>query len=464
MITVVLVGCNDNGTEPVNIPPSVEGLNVHQGFQVSYYTRDIGSPRFMGIAPDGDICVAIPGADHIVKLVDSTGNGKADKHIIIAEGLRNVNSLDFHDGLLYAAGITTVWRLSDTDSDGTYEDKESIIDDLPSGGHWTRTVVVGPDEKLYVSVGSSCNICEESDARRAAVVRYNLDGSGEEVYASGLRNAVGIGFRPNTSELWGTVNGRDHLHDDLPPEEIIRIREAGFHGWPYAYGQRVTDPAFDNYTAAASSIPPDIELQAHAAPLGMAFYTGDKFPSGYHGDLFVAQHGSWNRSVPVAPKIVRVSVNAAGQPSAQDFITGWQYSNGDRWGRPVDVITGPDGDLFVADDVNECIYRITYYGGSGERYTDGFFCEAPSPRVTTDTTSASYTLPVESDVELRVYDHEGSIIRTILDTHQVAGSHTKSWDGRNMDGLPVDPGEYVLQIRVTAGDQFFQRTYPVEIE
>lgn len=455
--------CSDTSTS-VNIPPSIDGLQVQHGFQVSYYARDIGAPRFMGISPDGNICVTLPGKNHIVKLIDSTGNGEVDAQQVIAEGLPNVNSMDFHSNTLYAAGITTVWRLFDTNSDGVYEEKEAIIDDLPDGGHWTRTVIVGPDDNLYVSIGSSCNICEETDARRAAVVRYNLNGTGEEIFATGLRNAVGIQFRPNTSELWGTVNGRDHLHDDLPPEEVVRIREGGFHGWPYAYGQKVTDPAFDNYSRAENSIPPDVEMQAHAAPLGMEFYTGDKFPSEYQGNLFVAQHGSWNRSVPVGPKIVRIKADAAGQPSSQTFIAGWQDSGGDRWGRPVDVITGPNGDMFIADDENECIYKVSYHGGGGEEYTQEFTCEAPSPQTTSDSTNIAYVLPVESDVELRVYNHAGSLIRTMLDTHQVAGAHIQTWDGRNSSDEVVEPGEYVVQIRVNAGDQFFQRTYPVTIE
>lgn len=461
LFPLILVACQTI-TGPKITGETVNKLTPQDGFRVTYYAKNIGEARFMAISPDKQLCVAISGKQQILKLIDMDSDGIVDSQQVIAGNLPHVHSLQFLHDTLYAAGMTTVWRLLDTDDDGIYETKDAIVDDLPSGGHWTRTLVIGPDRKMYVSIGSSCNVCKEADPRRAAIVRYNLDGSGEEVFASGLRNAVGIIFRPSTDHLWGTVNGRDNLHDDLPPEEVLSLQQDGFYGWPYAYGQKVTDLAHDNYQAAASSNPPDIELQAHVAPLGLDFYTGNQFPPDYQGDLFVALHGSWNRSVPVGAKIVRLKVDATGQAAVQDFITGWQDENGNRWGRPADVITGPNGELFISDDDGGYVYRVTYIGGAGEEYLKGFEMGVPSPQTFSDETEITYTLPAYSSIDLRVYDHPGHIIRMLQQDTVEAGMHQITWDGANDKGNSVKSGEYVIQIRAKAGDQFFQRTYPVE--
>jgi glucose/arabinose dehydrogenase len=241
-----------------------------------------------------------------------------------------------------------------------FQERQVIIDGLPSGGHSTRTVLFSPDwSTLFVSVGSSCNVCDEEDSRRAAIVRYNPDGSQEEIYAYGLRNAVGITFRPGTDELWATNNGRDMLGDDLPPETIYLVQEGKDYGWPRCHSGRIVDPEFGSPDACQGVEPPMIEMQAHSAPLGLEFYSGTQFPSAYHGNLFVAFHGSWNRSVPTGYKIVRIPMNDGNPGPGQDFATGWLV-DGSSWGRPVDVLTAPDGSLFISDDGGGKIYRITY--------------------------------------------------------------------------------------------------------
>jgi glucose/arabinose dehydrogenase len=238
-----------------------------------------------------------------------------------------------------------------------------VVPTLPRGsGHFTRTVLVGPDGKLYVSIGSSCNVCEERDKRRAAIVRYNLDGTGESLFATGLRNAVGIALRPGTSELWATNNGRDWLGDNLPPEYVTEVKEGAFHGWPHCYpnnGKVVLDPDLGNPELCQKMALPNVEYQAHSAPLGLTFYQGSRFPPEYRGNLFVALHGSWNRWTPTGYKVIRIVLRNGHAERVEDFASGWLQGRG-RSGRPVDVITGKDGALYVSDDSAGAIYRISY--------------------------------------------------------------------------------------------------------
>jgi glucose/arabinose dehydrogenase len=231
------------------------------------------------------------------------------------------------------------------------------------GGHWSRTVIFGRDSAMYVSVGSTCNICVETSAERAAVLRFNEDGSGKRVYASGLRNAVGLAVNPRTGAIWVTQNERDNIspdHEDLPPEEINILTDGGDYGWPYCYGDRVPNPEFHDAARCASTIAPALKMQAHSAPLGLSFLDrATSFPAEYRGDALVAFHGSWNRDVPTGAKVVRVHVRNDKPVSVEDFITGWQDANGSRWGRPVDVLVARDGSVLVSDDSGGNIYRVT---------------------------------------------------------------------------------------------------------
>jgi glucose/arabinose dehydrogenase len=284
---------------------------------------------------------------------------------VVAAELSAPSSLAFYkDGSLYVGETRRVLRLSEPDASGAFQNKEIIIPDLPPGGHNTRTVLFSPDwSKLYVSVGSSCNVCAEEDPRRAAILRYNPDGSGEEIFASGLRNAVGITFRPGTNELWATNNGRDMLGDNQPPETIYLVEQGINYGWPYCHAGRIIDPDMGSEAACEGAGKPVVEMQAHSAPLGLGFYTGDQFPETYRGDLFVAFHGSWNRSVPTGYKVVRIPMQDGEPGAVEDFAVGWLSHGGTSWGRPVDVITGSDGGLYLSDDSSGRIYRIIYIGG-----------------------------------------------------------------------------------------------------
>jgi glucose/arabinose dehydrogenase len=339
--------------EPINLPP---------GFGISVFSQDLSDPRMMALGPDGELYVAERGAGRIVRLPDRDDDGVADGVEVVASGLRAPSSIAFYvDGSLYVGETTRILRLSDPDADGVFQGQETVVGGLPSGGHSTRTVLFSPDgDHLYVSIGSSCNVCVENDERRASIMRYNPDGSGGEVYARGLRNAVGITFRPGTDELWATNNGRDWLGDDQPPETIYKVNEGDDAGWPRCHAGRIVDPDLGEPGDCEGVVEPVVEMQAHSAPLGLAFYTGQRFPEEYRDDLFVAFHGSWNRTVPTGYKLVRIPLEDGEPAPAQDFAVGWLRGDGSQWGRPVDVLTGPDGGLFVSDDGGGVIYRIFY--------------------------------------------------------------------------------------------------------
>jgi glucose/arabinose dehydrogenase len=341
--------------------PPEKPIQLPEGFAIHVFAQDLRNPRMLALGPDGEIYVAERGADRIIRLPDRNGDGSADTLEVVADGLNRPSSLVFaDDGSLYIGETTRVLRLDTPENQGGSQERRVVIDDLPSGGHNTRTVLFSPDgQTLFVSIGSSCNACDEDDPRRAAIVRYNPDGSGEEIYALGLRNAVGIVFRPGTDELWATNNGRDMLGDDLPPETVYRVVRDGDYGWPRCHAGRIIDPEHGDAQACQDVLPPEVEMQAHSAPLGLRFYDGGSFPAEYQGDLFVAFHGSWNRSVPTGYKVVRIPIENGTPGPIQDFATGWLVGDS-AWGRPVDVLVGSDGALYVSDDSGGKIYRIFY--------------------------------------------------------------------------------------------------------
>lgn len=310
-------------------------LKIPSGHKIEVFAEGFTRPRLLAFEPEsGDLYVT------------ETGTGKvwnSTKREVVVQGIKNVHGITFFEGDLYLASTTSVYRYRNGNL-------ETLIDNLPSGGHYTATVAFGPDGKMYVSRGSSCNACE-NEVRRAAILRFDKDGKNEEIFASGLRNDVGMAFHPQTGELWTTENGRDHLGDNLPPEEINIIRKGKHYGWPYCYGQNITDPDFGTAEICAAKEPPHIEMQAHSAPLGMRFDEGAK-------NLYVAFHGSWNRSVPTGYKVVRIA-DPIGEPEIADYVTGWRPEGQSAWGRPVDVIFDNDGNMFISDDYAGVIYRLS---------------------------------------------------------------------------------------------------------
>jgi len=340
-----------------------KSIQLPPGFAISLYADGLDGPRMMALGPDGQVYVAERGRGRILRLPDADQDGRADQIEVLVEGMDAPSSLAFYqDGSLYVGETTRVVRFPALDDQDSFGELQLVIGNLPGGGHNTRTVLFSPDyADLFVSIGSSCNICEEDDPRRAAIMRYNPDGSGEKVYADGLRNAVGITFRPGTEELWATNNGRDFLGDDLPPETVYLIEDGKHFGWPYCHSGRIVDPDLGSPSSCQGIEAPMVEMQAHSAPLGLEFYSGAAFPAEYQGDLFVALHGSWNRSQPVGYKIVRIPIEGDTIGAVEDFAAGW-LENGGSWGRPVDVLTAADGSLLVSDDAGGRIFRIYYAG------------------------------------------------------------------------------------------------------
>lgn len=337
-------------------------ISAPPGFTVEVFAEGLSAPRFIAFGPDGVLTVAERGADRIVALPDEDGDGRADAIRPLAEGLDLPHSLVFHDGAWYVGLPSSVVRLVDADGDGTAESRQTVVGDLPTGGsHSTRTVAFLADGRMVVSVGSSCNACIEEDPRRAAILVY--DAAGERLFATGLRNAVGLAIHPDSGALWATNNGRDLMGDDLPPETVYIIREGGDYGWPECHAGNIPDPDLGGPDACDGVEPPLASFQAHMAPLGLAFYTGDAFPAEYHGDLFIATHGSWNRSEPVGFNVLRLPLDGSTPAGpAEVFAAGWLTAEGQVNGRPVGLAVGPDGALYVSDDRGGYIYRIAYEG------------------------------------------------------------------------------------------------------
>ncbi|MCA9934164.1 MAG: sorbosone dehydrogenase family protein [Anaerolineales bacterium] len=355
---------------PVNLVGSLGGgdiasLTLPPGFEANVFASGLSGPRFIAFGPDGALYVADRGNGRIATLPDTNQDGVADAIHTFADGLTQPHSLTYHEGAWYVGVPTGVIRLVDENGDGTADSRETLIDDYPTNGHSTRTVLFLTDGRMVVSVGSSCNVCEEDDPRRAAVLVYD-DGNAtnEQIFASGLRNAVGLALHPQTGELWATNNGRDMLGDNTPPETVYIVREGEAYGWPVCHSGDIIDPDLGHAGDCDGVTAPIVEMQAHSAPLGLAFYTGTQFPAEYQGDLFVAFHGSWNRREPTGYKVVRIPLNGSTPTGAvEDFATGWlSLEENVVYGRPVGLAVGPDGALYVSDDKGGYIYRISYRG------------------------------------------------------------------------------------------------------
>lgn len=337
---------------PLTLPP---------GFGISVFAADLEGPRVLAWDPRGVLITSLPSQGTVIALPDRNHDGSADLPVIVARNLNRPHGIAFHNGKLYIAETDAV-SMFDYDAETNRASNKQKIMDLPGGGnHSTRTIGFGPDGNLYISIGSTCNVCIEKDSRRATILVANQDGKNVRVYASGLRNSVFFGWHPTTKELWATDMGRDLLGDNTPSDEINIVKDGGFYGWPYCYEDRVHDTNFDPSGNASErcslSIPPHIRFQAHSAPLGLAFVP-DSWPKPYQGSLLVAFHGSWNRSVPTGYKVVLVSLDKNGTPKDQtDFLTGWLIQNG-ALGRPVDLLFSENGDLYLSDDKAGNIFVI----------------------------------------------------------------------------------------------------------
>lgn len=329
------------------------------GLKVSVFAAGLEGPRHMAVGPDGTLYVSLPSEGTVVALPDRNRDGVSDDVIVFASKLNRPHGLAFRGAELIVAEVDRVIALKDTNYDLRADSKETLTKDIPGGdGHWTKSLAVSHDRTIYVSAGSSCNVCVEDDKRRAAILR--LTDKGVEVFAKGLRNSVGLAFDPLTGALWAADNGRDLLGDDIPPEELNRIVENGDYGWPFCYGDKTPDPELGSKARCEGTIAPEVNMQAHSTPLGIAFGYGLRFPDEYRDAIYIAFHGSWNRSVPTGYKLAAVPFSN-GRPSGKPFdvVTGW-LMDGTAWGRPVEPIVGRDGALYLSDDRAGAIYRIAY--------------------------------------------------------------------------------------------------------
>jgi glucose/arabinose dehydrogenase len=339
-------------------------LKVPAGFKLQVYAADVPLARWPLATENGDLIVSRTRADAVVLLErDRDGDGRPDAQRPLLEGLDGPHGLALHDGWLYIAERTAIGRIRfDAATGRTGGEFERIVTDLTADGfHRTKTIAFGPDGWLYLAQGSTCNVCIESDDRRATIMRMQPDGTQREIIATGLRNSVGFDWAPWDGALYATDNGRDLLGDDVPPDELNRIERGGFYGWPFVHGNGLVDPDLGQRGAAeiARATPPVHEFRAHNAPLGIHFLRGQHLPAGYERTALVALHGSWNRSTLDGYKVVALDWQPDGSIRERDFLAGFLGPDG-IIGRPAGITQGPTGEIFITDDYAGVVYRVTH--------------------------------------------------------------------------------------------------------
>lgn len=346
------------------------------GFVVELFAEGFKQPRIVQVAPNGDVFVAESKGDRL-RMLRPGPDGKVAQSAVFVDGLRRPFGIAFHPPgpepkFLYIGNTDSVVRVPYRNGDLKAGGPPERLVDLPTGGallagggHWTRDLAFSRDgSKMYVSIGSASNVDDDAaEARRARILVFDPQGKNERVFASGLRNPVGLAIEPATGSLWSTVNERDGLGEDIPPDYVTRVQEGGFYGWPWFYLGPNQDPRHAGKRPELRSkvLVPDVLLQSHSAALGLAFYRGNQFPPEYRGQAFVALHGSWNRARRTGYKIVRLG-SKGGKPTGEytDFLIGFVTPGGDVWGRPVGVAVMKDGSLLVSDDAGNCLWRVRY--------------------------------------------------------------------------------------------------------
>lgn len=358
LVMCVFLGSSASAALPI------EKIKLPPGFEISVFAENVVNARSLALGDAQTLFVSTRTQGNVYAIKH---NGtKAQKIITIASGLNQPNGVAFHKGALYVAEINRILRYDNIEAQLENPPKPVVITtQYPSNTHhgW-KFIRFGPDGLLYVPIGAPCNICEPGDPY-ASITRINVDAPNAkpEIFARGIRNTVGFDWNPKTGELWFTDNGRDMLGDDIPPEELNRAEKAGQHfGYPYCHAGDIVDPEFGSKRACKEFTPPEVKFQAHSAGLGLRFYTGNSFPAEYRNQIFIAQHGSWNRTKKVGYKIVTVDTDTKNgqKPEYKVFAEGWLDGKENVWGRPVDVLVMADGSLLVSDDTANAIYRISY--------------------------------------------------------------------------------------------------------
>ncbi len=343
--------------------PNQMGITLPPGFKIDVYASHIPGARSMALSPDGILFVGTRDIGKVYAVLDTNKDNTADKIIIIAEDLNMPNGVAFRNGDLYVAEVNRILRYDNIESRlHNPPEPVTINNHFPSDRHhgW-KFIRFGPDGKLYVPVGAPCNVCLRNDERYATIMRMNPDGSDLEIFARGIRNTVGFDWNPRTNVMWFTDNGRDMLGDNIPPDELNKASKIGMNfGFPYVYGKNIRDPEFGKGVDISNFTQPVQELGPHVAALGMRFYTGKMFPPEYRNQIFIAEHGSWNRSKKIGYRVSVVKLDSNNNPiSYKPFAEGWLKGQSVS-GRPVDIQVMPDGALLVSDDYAGVIYRISY--------------------------------------------------------------------------------------------------------
>ena len=340
----------------------IERIELPAGFEITVFNDNVDNARALTCGDRGTIFVGSRGRGAVYALRDEDGDNVAELRWVIARDLVLPSGLAFRDGSLYVAAHDRILRYDDIESRLDDPPEPAIVrDDFPDDrAHGWKYLRFGPDGRLYVPIGAPCNACDRDDY--AVITRLDPAGSGREIFARGVRNTVGFDFHPETGELWFTDNGRDHLGDDLPPDELNHAPRAGLHfGFPYCHGGFFLDPEHGAGRDCEEFTPPVQLLGPHVAALGMRFYTGTSFPEVYRGRIFIAEHGSWNRSRKIGYCVTTVTLDGDRAVSYEPFATGWLQ--GEKvYGRPADLLVMPDGSLLVSDDYEGVVYRIAYTG------------------------------------------------------------------------------------------------------
>lgn len=340
----------------------LKSIQLPPGFSIQLYADHLPNARSLTQGDKGTVFVGTRTEGKVYAVLDQNNDFKADKVFTLARGLNMPNGVAFRNGSLYVAEVHRVLRFDRIEERLERPPKPVVINNtFPRDRHhgW-KFIRFSPDGWLYVPVGAPCNICEKKNKRYASIMKMKPDGSQLQVFAHGVRNTVGFDWHPKTKELWFTDNGRDWLGDNSPPDELNRASKSGQHfGYPYCHGKSIPDPKFGKKRKCTEFIAPTQELGPHVAALGMRFYTGKMFPKGYQNQIFIAEHGSWNRSIPIGYRVTLVRLKGNQATSYEPFAQGW-LRKGTAWGRPVDLLILPDGSLLVSDDRAGAIYRISY--------------------------------------------------------------------------------------------------------
>lgn len=476
---------------PLVVPEKFEGmvpegltLNLPPGFSVKVFAvAGLRGPRMMAFNKDGVLHVANMKAgkadeytpngndrtSQIVALPDRDNDGVADTVIIAADNLRWANSLVFYKGDMYVADAAQIVRFTDADSDLVYEEREVFADNIPTANtpHITRTIVVDTTgEHFYLSVGSHCDVCREDDPERAAVLEFSTDGKERRVFASGLRNAIGLDIHPLTGELWATNNGHTERDITMPPEWIDIVRDGGFYGWPLAFGFQIfidftyrghyhVLPITHEDTLLVETMERPVALvDAHSAPMDIYFYPLGNFPAEYINTAFIAYRSGFRGPDP-GHKVVALFVDPDGSNAeVGDFMTGFWPKPPDQsniWGKPVGLTSDSLGNLYITSDwINNLVLRVEYQGGKETTTIDGESADVPLiaslrqnyPNPFNPETIITYNLSKNVDVNLSVYNISGQLVTTLINQKQAAGEHTLKWNAKNLSS-----GIYIYQLR-----------------